>query len=408
MSTSEEKLKQLRRSRGGHKAFTTRIIKECEGLIANKIADGDDLENLKGEVETNLQVLREKMSTIKGLDEQILDVTSEEETDSEIEDAAEYQRGILRTTVAIERWQKRMGDKKPSENISVNTRDGKVSQVKLQRINLKHYDGDPLTFQSFWDSFDSAVHSNEAFDDVLKFNHLKSLLEGKALLAIQGLTLTKENYEHAVEIIKTRFGDPQVIIKSHMDALLAIKPVMSNKVADLREVCDIIEVHTRNLQQFDVCFKNYGPMLLSIITSKLPKDIKLEIARNLPQQGKWEIEGFMEAFRKEVTSRERCAFNEGDNSQEFTPSSESTLLTKTKQYSRYNNRDNRNRNNPTCTYCRGQHPSKACDKFKDVTSRKLVCREKNKCYVCLRSQHNARDCWSKQVCPECGGRHHIS
>ena len=30
----------------------------------------------------------------------------------------------------------------------------KDSQVKLQRINLKQYDGDPLKFQSSWDSYE--------------------------------------------------------------------------------------------------------------------------------------------------------------------------------------------------------------------------------------------------------------
>ena len=288
-----------------------------------------------------------------------------------------------------------------------------LSNVKLQRINLKHYNGDPLAFQSFWDSFESAVHGNSAFDDVLKFNHLKSLLEGKALLAIQGLTLTKENYGNAVKLLKDRFGDPQIIIKSHMDAIIAIKPVQSSKVSALRELCDIIDVHTRNLQQFDVCFRNYGPMLLSIVTSKLPNDIKLEISRQMPPHGKWEIDTFMEAFRKEVTSRERCAFSIEDE-EEGPPDPATTLLANTKDQPRksfkggQHNERRKGKNNITCTFCKGSHPSNRCDVVKDVPSRKAIVRQKNKCLACLKGGHEAKECWSKKRCPNCNQKHHIS
>ena len=62
-----------------------------------------------------------------------------------------------------------------------------------------------------------------------------------------------------------------------MDALLAIEPISSNLVTDLRDLFGIMEVHTRNLQIFDVCAKNYGPVLISLIMAKLPTDVNLEL-----------------------------------------------------------------------------------------------------------------------------------
>ena len=118
-------------------------------------------------------------------------------------------------------------------------------------------------------------------DDTAKFNYLKGLLEGKASLAVQGLTLTSENYAHAINLLRERFGEPQVLISAYMDALIAISPAKSSNLSELRDLCDLIEVHTRNLQLFDVHVHHYGPVLVSVILSKLPGDIKLEISRKM-------------------------------------------------------------------------------------------------------------------------------
>ena len=160
MATPEEQLKKLKKKRGGHKAFITKIIKESEGLLANADLEGDELEKLKNELETNLQVLKEKSSIIKEIDDQILELVEENDTDVEIAEAGDYNRGIVKATVAITRWQKGNNENHSSSSRNSNPH----SNVKLQRINLDHYNGDPLTFQSFWDSFESAVHNNAAFE----------------------------------------------------------------------------------------------------------------------------------------------------------------------------------------------------------------------------------------------------
>ena len=41
---------------------------------------------------------------------------------------------------------------------------------KLPKLNLPTFDGNVLEWQSFWDSFDSAIHNNNTLTDVQKFN----------------------------------------------------------------------------------------------------------------------------------------------------------------------------------------------------------------------------------------------
>jgi len=63
------------------------------------------------------------------------------------------------------------------------------------------------------------------------------LLESAALEAITGLTTTEANYEEAVATLKKRFGNPQLIINRHMEALLNVSGVSSyNDIRDLRRL----------------------------------------------------------------------------------------------------------------------------------------------------------------------------
>lgn len=47
------------------------------------------------------------------------------------------------------------------------------SNHKLPKLTMPTFAGDILQWQTFWDSFESAVHDNSSLSDVEKFNYLK-------------------------------------------------------------------------------------------------------------------------------------------------------------------------------------------------------------------------------------------
>ena len=107
----------------------------------------------------------------------------------------------------------------------------------LPKLNLASFAGDPLTWQSFWDSFDAAVNTNTALDGVQKFNYLWAQLHGDASRAIAGVPLTNSNLKNAITLLADRFGQPHKIINAHMQALLDItKPVhlLSSILTEIR------------------------------------------------------------------------------------------------------------------------------------------------------------------------------
>lgn len=92
----------------------------------------------------------------------------------------------------------------------------KAARTKLPKLTLRRFKGDVTQFRTFWDTFESAVHSNPGLTKIDKFSYLVSLLEGSASRAIEGLPVTEEHYDSAVEILKKRFGKPQQLISAHI------------------------------------------------------------------------------------------------------------------------------------------------------------------------------------------------
>ena len=105
-----------------------------------------------------------------------------------------------------------------------------IRKEKLSKIYLKKFCGDPISFNTIWESFASAIDDNPSLSDGDKFNYLKNMLEGSAAGGVRGLTLTAENYESAKSILKKRFVQPQVIINAHTEGLVKVSAVRVDNV----------------------------------------------------------------------------------------------------------------------------------------------------------------------------------
>jgi hypothetical protein len=118
----------------------------------------------------------------------------------------------------------------PSSNFTHTTQN--ISS--LPKLSLPTFNGNSLHWQTFWDSFDAAVHSNTNLTGVQKFYYLKAQISGDAARAISGFPLTNTNYEQAIILLKERFGQSYKIVNAHMQALLNI-PKPSTNLISLRQ-----------------------------------------------------------------------------------------------------------------------------------------------------------------------------
>ena len=145
--------------------------------------------------------------------------------------------------------------------------------------------------------------------NITKFNYLRTFLRGPPLASISGLSLTSKNYNQAIEILEKRYGNNQILNTSHTNQLLSIAPINStNDIKKTRETYDKIEANVQNLCSLDIDTSQYGPVLISIVMSKLPEDIKLQISRSIPISCEWDVDELLAALLKEIESREICSF----------------------------------------------------------------------------------------------------
>ena len=279
-----------------------------------------------------------------------------------------------------------------------------VPQVRLPKLSIRKFNGDLTRWVTFWDSFDSSIHTNPTLSSVDKFNYLISLLESSAAEAIAGLTLTSANYEEAVATLRKRFGNPQLIVDRHMEALLSVTAVSSHHdIKGSRKLHDTVEAHIRGLRALGVPAESYGGLLTSVLMNKLPPEIRLIVSREMT--GRWDLDRVMRVFEQEIDARERASASSTSNASNAPRRAQPRIPTAATLIA---SNSGPAKGSVNCVYCGKGHPSSACTIITDHTTRKEMLRKAGRCYICLRRHHLSRDCRSNLSCTKCRGRHHVT
>ena len=230
-----EGLKKKLHVRNGHRGHISRLITEFSRT------DEQDLLNLK-RLEKSLE---EKMKILKNLDDEILELISEDEAETltnEIDKSCQISDEINDILVKIESIFSKSNieissvhtNSTTSSSVSFNPND---SHAKLPKLTLDKFNGELLPWQSFWDQYSVAIHTNGSLSDIEKFNYLRSYLTETTGECIKGLSLTSANYQKAVEILNERYGNKQILISSYMDVIVKLPKADNMKDIDkLRKI----------------------------------------------------------------------------------------------------------------------------------------------------------------------------
>ena len=393
-------LARKKRVRGGHKASVTKILRKAEDIMA---ADPPDVEGL-AQIKMSLQ---EKLTVLKGLDAEILElVESEDAVTEEIEQADVFKQDMYAVLVKIERLSSKGPTPTPPEPSRSAPRtdppSSAASKVKLPKLTIQPFNGEPTNWMTFWDSYKTAVDDNPALTEIEKFAYLRSLLQGLALEAISGLALSAANYKQAVDILHKRFGNKRVIISKHMDVLMNLEPVHSDHhLRDLRKLYDGTESHIRSLKSLGIEADTYGTLLSPVLLTKLPPDLRLIVSRKVSDSN-LDIDALLETFELELTARERANPQRTPPSKRSqdrrTPPTASTLFSSPRESNA----------EPQCSYCQQTHSSSSCTTVVDVAARKGTLKSSGRCFNCLRKGHISRNCKSSSRCRKCKRKHHTS
>ena len=309
---------------------------------------------------------------------------------------------LARADLKLEKLKKGQGLSNANHTVgsaSIST-SGSSGHCRLPKLALPEFTGEPLEWQCFWDQYQVSIHNNSNISDIDKFNYLKGCVRGEALSAISGLTLTSENYQEAIQVLKDRFGNEQVLISAHMESLLKLSKIRSvDNIKELRKLYNYVENCVRNLKSLKLDTSGYGSLLIPILKDRLPDEINMIISRQFCRKV-WNLDKVMEFFNNELRAQEDCCVslsNKSENGKgKRDPYTASGLFSQTGK--------------PPCLYCNeeGHFPSK-CSKVSNHKSLKDILRKKGRCFICLDSRHIAKNCRANYVCKRCNkGKHHIS
>ena len=281
---------------------------------------------------------------------------------------------------------------------TLSTRSTAQTHSRLPKLTLPNFNGNPLQWQTFWDSFTAAVDSNADLSLVQKFGYLRAQLQGDAANAISGLPLTDANYIHSVTLLKERFGQKHKLVDAHMEALLNI-PAPSNSLTSLQSFYDTVQSHMRSLSTLGKTPDSYGTLLSSVILGKLSSDTKTRMARD-HYDTEWTVEDLMASILKEIR-----IFEAGQHTSRR-PSSMSTTSTFYMGANR-GGTQKKHKKDPNCVFCKGTHKPNLCTTVTCPKARLAVVKNAGLCFNCL-GRHKVFQCPSKFTCRECRKKHHTS
>ena len=141
-----------------------------------------------------------------------------------------------------------------NSNYVLNSTRNNNSNVRLPKVCIEPFDGEPLCNPTFINFCEEIIDRNNSLADVEKFYYIwRGLLKGKAKSTIDGFKLTDRNYKEALDLLKERFGDNKLLQASFIDSLLKLKGVSySRDTKELRILHDNIETYIRNLKSLDI------------------------------------------------------------------------------------------------------------------------------------------------------------
>ena len=135
--------------------------------------------------------------------------------------------------------------------------------------------------------------------------YLKSLLTNEAAGYVANIRTQEANYEVAVNRLKSRYGKDEVQRNRLMTKLADMKSLdQSNKA--MRDAVDELCATVRALEVQGVTTEQYGALLMPLIETKLPKDRRLEWAREKAGLAKEDV-GFSKMLKfleRELDTRE--------------------------------------------------------------------------------------------------------
>ena len=272
----------------------------------------------------------------------------------------------------------------------------------LPEWKLAQSNGDPLHWHEWFGQFKSAIDSAPLTDDV-KLTYLKTLVTGKAKIAIAEFAYCGTMYKDALKTLERKFGQPQAVVSAYLDKLSQFPPVkMHNSdsiISYSATISSLVGVFRSLSYEHDLS----SASLLGQAVQKLPPNMKEAWSMNTVKKdlSRPTLIDFNTWLKDKAEAHERMKSSAGKTKLEDSPSNFTRTKTGTKVFASTSadtstSGPKAKSSNPlaTCVACKEKHRLWRCPTFrgKTPTERTKLVAEHKLCFSCLNGQHTFRKC----------------
>ena len=312
----------------------------------------------------------------------------------------------------------------------IRSMDQLAVKTSLPPMEVVRYSGDPCMYYQFKVRFHEMVGAHD-LSEMQKMSRLLQFVEGKARRAVAGLEGIPGGYSRALKILEQRFGQPHVVAKACVDALIDGPNISPNDREGLCSYADKARTVYETLASMNA-LSEMNLMVLGKMSRRLPIYLQArwrDKAQVIREQGRLPnvgdivqfIERTADALNDPVfgmiseVSRSTKPYTKPPRRMPNTGARTTTLATEVVKRNQERGRRTADESDSTelkqqgqCMDCGGSHSLSQCPQFqaKSLKQREAIVRGKGLCFNCLKKGHYLRDCRAEHQCRTCHRKHH--
>ena len=272
----------------------------------------------------------------------------------------------------------------------------------LPEWKLSTFDGNPLQWHEWYGQFKSAV-DQAAITDEVKMTYLKTLVSGKAKIAIEGFAYSGALYRDALKALERKFGQPQAVVTAHLEKLSNYHAVnIHNSESIINYACAISSL-IAVFQSLKYDADLFSSALLNQAVQKLPPNLKESWSLHTVKKG-WlrpSLLDFNFWLQEKAEAHDRMQFGSATKPKGEPNSTTTKVKTATKTFASASESTTPSPGtNELCPVCKGKHPLFRCKVFREKThnQRAKIVADNKLCFSCFGKGHNARNCSRARTC----------
>ena len=280
----------------------------------------------------------------------------------------------------------------------------------LPEWKLAQYNGDPLQLHEWNGQFKKAIDLQLLSDD-FKLTYLKTLVTGKANIAIAEFAYCGLMYKDALRTSERKFGQPQAVVSAQLDKL-------SNYPHLKRHNSDNIINYSAAISSLVGVFKSLSynadlksASLLNQVVQKLPTNMKeswslFTVKKHWVKPTLLDINDWLKenAATHDLMKQSATKAKPEENSNSVTKNKTASKVSALNSQQRETKKQMPSSSTNTysrCIVCKGNHRVWEFRVFKEKTptQRSKLVADKKLCFSYLRNKHTFRQCPQPKKCP---------